>query len=91
MKYLDIKEVSLRKKRINIEYYSNWWRKRIKIPISDISRIELIAPHPISITDNYYVVHTKSGNQYEFGPGFVDSEKIEKYCKEHDIPLLDGN
>ena len=86
MKLPNYDSVKLRKQDIIIKYDTKWWFRKIRIPIEDISSIELVHPHPISVTEDYYEVSTK-GNCHQFWHNIIGRGKLERYCKKHNLPF----
>ena len=78
--------VKLRTQDIIINYDTKRWFKKIRIPIEDISSVELVHPHPISVTEDYYLVSTKE-NSYQIWRYITERGKLEQYCKKHNLPF----
>jgi hypothetical protein len=77
VEYMDMgnKHLTLRDHRK--KGWKDW--KDVRIRTDSISQIEQVSEHPVSQSRWYYRVHTKDGQQYEFGSFSVDKERMEKY------------
>ncbi len=94
-KYLDIDEIKIGLKEIKIKYESKpgwlnqWTSRKVKISYNDIDKIELVAPRPISTTENYYKVYTKAGASHEFPDYRVERVILDVYAKEYGFPIVE--
>ncbi len=87
LKDRDIEEIKLKKNRIIIKYYSRWIPKRTILPISNITSVKLVSAHPISITNDYYLIQTSIGASYQFCHYNLKKDTIEQFCKVHNLPF----
>lgn len=89
-KYLDMEELKLRQKHIFIKYHKKGlYLREVKIRYSDIATVEFVVPRPISNTENYYVVHTKSGVKHEFAYYLIERPLLEKYAREYEFLIVE--
>ena len=80
LKNRDIEEVTVTKKKISIKYYDR--KRKLPIPVSTITSIDLVTLHPLSRIDKYYVVHTTNSSQYEFSFHDVEHDKMLRFTTE---------
>jgi hypothetical protein len=91
IRYLDVDTVSVNAKRIKIQYYprtSFTWGRSKKISFTDVSAIELVSTHPISETENHYVVTTREGKVYKFSSRRCEQDRLAQNARVDGIDII---
>ncbi len=88
--HTDIGTVKIGREKIVINYAeSRWYERGKRIHYSQIAGIDLVSTHPVSDTRNYYAVHTKSGEVYEFSFYFVKRDAIDLFARKHGFSITE--
>ena len=82
----DVSGIRLQRKNIIIQYYGG---KEEKIPIKDITAIQLLKAHPISYTLDRYNISTTTGAQYSFDQSMIKRKELAAYAHKLGLTITD--